>query len=122
MYGWIDFGMGLFYGSYFTLRDQFSSDCYSGLFHTASLLIDVNRVFNWTPIGALNVISASAEPLIAVLVGLNTVNKCINTLNFYESYGEIVDMYFPDWGLELFGIDINAIEEQLEQAEDDSET
>jgi hypothetical protein len=41
--------MGLVLGGYFPVRDHLYHDCYSGIFHTAGLLIETNRAFNWVP-------------------------------------------------------------------------
>ena len=51
-WSWVDFGVGTVIGAYFPIRDHLYDDCYSGLFHTASLLIDTNRNFNWVPNGS----------------------------------------------------------------------
>lgn len=42
-------GFGALFGSYFTLRNHLLDDCYSGIFLTASMLIDINKVYNWVP-------------------------------------------------------------------------
>jgi len=45
-WGWTDFAVGLLTGAYFPLRDHMRNDCYSGLFHTASLFIDIHKIFD----------------------------------------------------------------------------
>ena len=102
--------MGVVYGSYFTVRDHLLNDCYSGIFHTASLLIDIHKVFNWKPYTDFDVFSVTVEPIFALLMASQSLYNCIIENQFYIPYNEIQDQYFPDFGFDLFSQAANQTE------------
>lgn len=98
---WIDFGMGVVVGAYFPVRDHMQDDCYSGIYHTTSLLVDSSKVFNQEMKITTDWVLFGIDPLLAIFTGLKTINTCTNTLNYFGELNAEVSQYFPDWGFSL---------------------
>lgn len=90
-WGWIDFGVGLTLGLYFPLRDHFQSDCFSGILHTATLLIDVSKTFDKQPKTELEWTLFGIEPLFTAVHFAKAFNQCLLTTDFFTEYTTIVD-------------------------------
>lgn len=73
-WGWIDFSMGLIIGGYFPVRDHIEQDCYSGIYHTASLLMDTSKAFNQALVTSIDWTLWAIDPFIATLIALKSIN------------------------------------------------
>lgn len=80
------------------------ADCYSGIFHTASLFVDINKIFDKKTTTDSDWALFAVEPLLTSLQFLKALNQCTNNLNFYEEYNQLEDVEdvdFTEWGFEL---------------------
>lgn len=100
-WGWIDFSIGLTLGLYFPLRDHLQNDCFSGILHTSTLLLDVSKTFDNQPVTELDWVQFGLEPLFAALHFAQAFDTCLISAGFFTEYSQIVDQYFPNWGFEL---------------------
>jgi hypothetical protein len=90
-WGWIDFSVGLTLGLYFPLRDHFQNDCFSGILHTATLLLDVSKTFDKQPRTDLEWTLFAIEPLFTAMHFAQAFNQCLLTTDFFTEYTTIVD-------------------------------